>query len=502
MDVDGIGGNHLRDNCLSNSPQFENKHNKAGCDCLLHVPRHSNLFLVPGQRGRYSFISFDSFCHSSHVSTSCCRGQKEKTRLIDFASIVQLIYQTMPVIYVWYVAIGVAIILVNDLTFIPLAVIHRRLQERYRRFDDPPLVSVLVPAHNEEKNIESLLQTLFEQTYQNLEIVVVNDGSTDNTRRILEPYAYVGRIRLVNLGPPNVGKHGALNTGMKVAKGEFFVVVDADGILEREAIANMILPFSDPNVMSVSGNVRVANRINLLTRCQALEYVRDINIPRRAFDLLNITLVIPGPLGAFRRSVTADVGQYDADTVTEDFDLTVKIQKARNGKQIASRCLSNAVAYSEAPENLAGLIRQRKRWYGGMSQTFRKHQRNRMWRGSGAYSRVGVPYLFITLFILPVLELITTSLTLIGFFLAPFEILVAFLIFTAMETLTSVIAITMDHEDYRLVFLSPLYVFGYRQLLDLIRIYSYGQALLGRLSWEKPQRMGGVSTKARSALRT
>jgi cellulose synthase/poly-beta-1,6-N-acetylglucosamine synthase-like glycosyltransferase len=365
----------------------------------------------------------------------------------------------------------------------------------------PPLVSVLIPAHNEEKVIENLLRTLFEQTYKNMEIIVINDASTDNTRRILEPYAYRRQIRLLNIDPPNVGKHAAINAGLEVAKGEIIVVVDADGLLERDAVANMVRPFVDENVMSVSGNIKVANRINLLTRCQALEYIRDINIPRRAFDLLNITLVVPGPLGAFRRSVMGHVGEYDPDTVTEDFDVTVKIQKARDGRQIASRNITNAIAYTEAPEKLKDLIRQRTRWYGGMAQTYLKHRRYRMWTGSGSYSRLGVPYLFATLFVVPILELIMTGVTILAIIRGAFlPIAVAFLVFTVMETLTSLLAISMDKEDWRLAYLSPLYVLGYRQLLDLIRVHAYVKAVRGRLAWGRAVRVGDTAVRARTAL--
>ncbi len=423
--------------------------------------------------------------------------------MIDLTALIQLILRSMSGAYFWYIAIGVVVILINDVTFLPLALIHDRLLARYAMLNGHapvPLVSLLVPAHNEQEDIESLLRTLFEQTYKNMEIVIINDGSTDNTRSILEPYAQQGRIRLLNLGPPNIGKHAALNAGIKIAKGEIVIVVDADGLLERDAVANMVLPFRDPNVMSVSGNIRVANPVNILTKCQSLEYTRDINIPRRAFDLLNITLVIPGPLGAFRRSVAIDVGQYDADTVTEDFDITVKVQKARDGRQIASRNITNAVSYTEAPERLRDLIRQRKRWYGGMAQTFMKHQRYRMWRGSGAYSRIGVPYLLYTLFIIPILELIMFGLTLIGLALDPIGIMIAYIIFSALEILTSIIAVGLDHADWRLVLLSPLYVIGYRQLLDLIRVYAYIETLRGRLGWTRAQRFGDTSVKARSAL--
>ncbi len=421
--------------------------------------------------------------------------------MIDSMSFLQPFLQFAPTIYFWYIALGVAVILLNDLTFIPLALIHDRLLGRYREFEIPPLVSMLVPAHNEQEDIDNLLRTLFEQSYKNMEIIIINDGSTDNTRSILEPYANQGKIRLLNLGPPNVGKHAALNAGMRIALGDIIMIVDADGLLERDAVENMVVPFVDPNVMSVSGNIRVANPMNIISKCQSLEYVRDINIPRRAFDLLNITLVVPGPLGAFRRSVALHVGQYDPDTVTEDFDITVKVSKARDGRQIASRNVTNAVAYTEAPEKLKDLFHQRKRWYGGMAQTYWKHRRYRMWRGSGSYSRIGVPYLFYTLFVVPVLELIMFVLTIVGLAIDPIGIIIAYVIFTALETMTSILGVMLDHADWRLVLLYRLYVIGYRQFLDIIRIYAYIEASRGRLGWTRAERLGDTSAKARSALR-
>ncbi|MEM3570977.1 MAG: glycosyltransferase family 2 protein, partial [Candidatus Bathyarchaeia archaeon] len=341
------------------------------------------------------------------------------------------------------------------------------------------MVSVIIPAHNEEKVIGRLIDTLLEQTYKKMEIIVVNDGSTDSTKYVLLPYVKKNKIVLIDIPPPNIGKFGALDAGIAVSKGSIIVAVDADGLLERDTIENLVAPFENPHVMAVAGNVKVGNRVSLLTKCQALEYIRDINLPRRAMDLLDISIVIPGPLAAFRKDAIKSVGVYDGDTVTEDFDLTVKLHKAKDHQLFICRNVTNAVVYTEAPEKFKDLIKQRLRWYGGMAQTIRKHVSERFIWGAGSYSIVGVPYLIVTLFIIPILELIVTGfsiwIVLTGGFL---WILLSYLIYTFLETLNSLLGLILDREDLRLVAYSPLFVLGYRQLLDIVRIYAFTQSLL------------------------
>jgi cellulose synthase/poly-beta-1,6-N-acetylglucosamine synthase-like glycosyltransferase len=391
----------------------------------------------------------------------------------------------------WFIVFGLAIILINDFVFLPLSLIHDRLQKKYKLHTFNPMVSVIIPAHNEEKVIGRLIDTLLEQTYKRIEIIVVNDGSTDSTKQVLIPYIKKNKIRLIDIPPPNIGKFGALNAGIAVSEGSIIVVVDADGLLERNSIANLVAPFENPHIISVAGNVKVGNRVNLLTECQALEYVRDINLPRRAMDLLDISIVIPGPLAAFRKDAIRSVGAYDGDTVTEDFDLTVKVHKARDHTLSICRNVTNAIVYTEAPEKLKDLIKQRTRWYGGMAQTVRKHISERFIWGAGSYSIVGVPYLIVTLFVIPNLELIVTGfsiwIALTGGFL---WILLSYFIYTLLETLTSLLGLILDREDWRLIAYSPLFVLGYRQLLDLVRLYALAQNLLGKMKWYRASRYG------------
>jgi cellulose synthase/poly-beta-1,6-N-acetylglucosamine synthase-like glycosyltransferase len=420
--------------------------------------------------------------------------------LIDLAQLLQdLLLTAFPSPSFWLIVSGLVIILINDLVFFPLAIIHERLQRIYKDETGHPLVSIIVPARNEEKNIKSLLETLLDQSYRNLQIIVVNDGSVDNTHQVVLPYLQAGKVQLIDLPPPSAGKHGAINAGLAVALGDIVVVVDADTLLERKAIEQIVKAFRNPNVFAVAGNVKVGNRVNLLTRLQALEYIRDINIPRRAFDLLDISLVIPGPLGAFKRKLVSGIGEYDPDTVTEDFDITVKAHKARDGELVASRNITDAIAYTEAPERLSDLYKQRRRWYGGMLQVLLKHRHERLWRGSGSYSMIGIPYTFFSLVIVPFLELAVSCIAVYTALTGGLAwVILAVIIFAILETLTSLLALTMDKDDLSLAAYSPLYVLGYRQLLNVIRVVAFISVATGKLGWSRAQRYGEFREKLRA----
>ena len=381
--------------------------------------------------------------------------------------------------------------------------IHDRLQKKYPDPEkDRPLVTVIIPAHNEAKNLSNLLDSLREQSYPNLEIMIVNDGSTDRTVEIVRNYMRQNTgIQLIDLPRPNHGKAVALNTGLSVANGQFVVVIDADGVVERNCIMRMVAALQQPNIIAVAGNVKVANRIGFLTKLQALEYVRDINLPRRAFDLMGVSIVIPGPVGGFRKEYVKAVGSYDTDTVAEDYDMTVKLQKAKDGTFHGVRNITDAIAYTEAPENLKDLFRQRKRWYGGMTQTMIKHFDKKLVIGSGTYSAAAVPYAVLTLWVVPVLELFMTTLGLVMAMLTGILWYVtAFLVYSLLETLISFLTLRLDKDDLRLTAYSPLFVLGYRQLLDVIRVYAFYEMLRGRLAWTRAERYGEVNEKARSAV--
>jgi len=397
---------------------------------------------------------------------------------------------------IFFFFIFVILIFLNETSYIALAFLHRHFSRGRMRIISEwkhiPLVTIIIPARNEEKVIEGTILTILETDYPRKEIIVVNDGSTDRTEGVVRRYMKYG-VRLIN--QPNAGKAVALNNGILYAKGEIIVVFDADTIVDTDAITKLANHFKDPDVVSVSGNVKVGNRINLLTHMQALEYVREINTRRRAFDLLNTIYVVPGAIGAFRKSSFSSMGMYDTDTVTEDMDVTIKLVK--RGIVLYD---GDAVSHTEAPEDLKGWSRQRSRWYGGTMQTIWKHRI--AWWHYGTLSYVGFPFLMLSMFFTPVMEL--TAL-LVGVVYALLGLWAGiFLIFgflAVLEFTSTIISIFIDEEDYKLIFYVPAYVLVYRYMLDIVRMKVFWDVLTGRTKWSRTGRYGDLQKKVRSSDR-
>src|SRR6266487_1631397 len=189
-----------------------------------------------------------------------------------------------------------------------------------------PGVTVLIPAHNEEKVIVETVHSVLFSDYPDLHLVVVDDGSADKTGELLEAnFSREPRVRIIH--QLNRGKAAALSVAMSQADTEIVVTIDADTEIEPDAISKLVRHFSDPKVGAVAGNVKVGNRSRWLTRWQALEYVTSQNMEKRAFDLLNCITVVPGALGAWRKKAIEAAGGITADTVAEDADLTIAIRR-------------------------------------------------------------------------------------------------------------------------------------------------------------------------------
>ncbi len=278
-----------------------------------------------------------------------------------------LLYQIS--FYLFFVSL-VMFVIRNLVTF-GGAFLHKRGEKHHSSSvlpEDTPLVTVIVPAYNEERAIGKTVEALLELSYVNKEITVVDDGSTDGTFEIAKKYEKSGLVRVVT--KLNGGKWNALNTGIKVARGEFIVCIDADTLLDPDAIHHLIKHFSDPKIGAVAGNVKVGNRSGLLTKLQALEYVVGINLHRRSEANLQNVTVVPGPIGAFRASVLREIGFFEGDTFAEDADVTFKILRAGYKTVYEAR----AIGYTEAPTSMTSLAKQRYRWYRGSLQVLSKHK--------------------------------------------------------------------------------------------------------------------------------
>ncbi|MEM3088921.1 MAG: glycosyltransferase family 2 protein, partial [Candidatus Bathyarchaeia archaeon] len=246
---------------------------------------------------------------------------------------------------------------------------EKKVEDRYSRHYTP-LLSIIVPAHNEEETIEKTIQSLLEADYPNKEIIIVDDGSTDRTYELALSYARKGLIKLLKREKASGKKAVPVNYGLLFAKGDIVLIVDADTLIERNSLRQMIRPLSDPQVGAVSGNVRVANKQNLLTRLQAYEYLMAMEMGRRFQSHVGTLMIIPGAFGAVRKRLLQEAGAYDIDTMTEDFDITVKIHKMKQ----KIRFVSEAIAWTFAPTTWRTWIRQRTRWTRGQLQTLLKHR--------------------------------------------------------------------------------------------------------------------------------
>lgn len=368
-----------------------------------------------------------------------------------------------------------------------LLAIPQYFLEKKRRFVPNyfPSVSVVIAAYNEEKVIINTIEALLASDYPNLEIVVVDDGSQDRTAALVEErFAGVSGVKLIR--KPNGGKSSALNRGISEACGEIIVSLDADTLFKPETIHRLVRHFSDPKVGAVSGNVRVGNPNNLITKWQSLEYITSQNFDRRAYDLLNCITVVPGAAGAIRRSALLAVGGYLPDTLAEDTDLTWRLRRA--GWRVVND--SSAMAYTEAPETLRSLARQRFRWAFGTLQCLWKH-RDALFE-QGAFGWVALPSLWVYQILFPAVSPFMDVGILYALLKHNLTVFVSlFALMTGIEMLAALVALWMDRGDKRLLFYLPLQRFVYRQLMYYVVLKSLLTAMQGAaVGWHKLERSG------------
>jgi biofilm PGA synthesis N-glycosyltransferase PgaC len=260
-------------------------------------------------------------------------------------------------------------------------------RREYRRPVEPlplrrhPRVTILLPCHNEEAHIEETLTACLRQDYPNLEILVVDDGSTDGTVDKVMPYVRRGEARLV-IKQLNEGKAMALNDAMPLVTGEIVLMMDADAVPAPDMIRYIVPHFEYPRVAAVTGNPRVADRSEFLAKLQMLEFTSIVSILRRAQRIWGRILTVSGVVTAFRVSALVDVGLFSPDMATEDIDMTWKLQK----RYYDVRYEPGAVVQMRVPRTLRYLWRQRRRWAIGLGQVLRRHgpdvlqwKRRRMW---------------------------------------------------------------------------------------------------------------------------
>jgi len=423
----------------------------------------------------------------------------------DFAvfELLSFTIETLKVLFSVALTLGIA----RAIALTALALLSAKREASLPRppIDPHTFVTVLIPAFNEERVIERSVRQVLDSDNVQLEVIVIDDGSKDRTGEVVrQAFAEEPRVRLVQL--ENGGKARALNHGLELAKGELVIALDADTQFEPDTIARLARWLvADETLGAVAGNAKVGNRVNLVTKWQALEYVTAQNLERRALARLGGMTVVPGAVGAWRKSAILEVGGYPPDTLAEDQDLTIAIQRA--GWKVAYD--QSAIAWTEAPQSLHQLARQRFRWAFGTIQCVWKHRQILLTDRPRGLAWIGLPQtiLFQLVFaaISPVIDLalivsIVSTVTSIhehGYSAVQGDLRhVAFfwILFAAIDLTAGLIAFALERrEQWRLIgWLLPQRI-GYRQVMYYVVIKALIQALRGpRVGWTSIKRSGEV----------
>ncbi|MBK3633515.1 glycosyltransferase [Streptomyces sp. MBT97] len=404
---------------------------------------------------------------------------------------------TVPALSVGLMIVGVAVMGRFGMMLI-LARRHYRKRNK-RRFSWGPTVtrpvSVIVPAYNEKECIANTLESLAKSTHP-IEIIVVDDGSDDNTSEISREAARaLGMTNVRVIRQENAGKPAALNNGVRSASYDIVVMMDGDTVFEPDAVHQLVQPFADPDVGAVAGNAKVGNRDTIIGAWQHIEYVMGFNLDRRMYDLLRCMPTIPGAIGAFRRDAVLEVGGMSEDTLAEDTDITIAMHRA--GWQVVYQ--EHAKAWTEAPGSLKQLWSQRYRWSYGTMQALWKHRKSLTDKGpSGRFGRVGMPLVVLFQIVTPVFAPLIDVFTVYSMIFVDFQAaLLAWLAVLGVQLGCAAYAFRLDREKYRYLLMMPLQQLAYRQMMYLVLIHSCITALTGgRLRWQKLKRTGEVGTPA------
>jgi cellulose synthase/poly-beta-1,6-N-acetylglucosamine synthase-like glycosyltransferase len=406
-----------------------------------------------------------------------------------------------------------------------------------------PRISMLAPAYNEAATIAESVRALLALYYPNLEVVVVNDGSTDATLRVLQdafdlqpvhpiypkrvaaqPIVGLYRSRLhpdlVVADKVNGGKADALNAGLNLAGGELVCAIDADTLIEADALQRMVRPFLErDDVVAAGGTIRIANgsvveggRVlraraprRLLPGCQSVEYLRAFLFGRLGWNRLGGNLIISGAFGLFRRAEMLAAGGYEHDTVGEDMELALRLRRLgyETGGPRDIAFVPDPVAWTEAPETLRVLGRQRDRWHRGLADVLWRHRRTLGNPRYGAMGTVVFPYFVFVELLAPVVEIVGLLGLAVGLLIGAVDLPFAALFFLTAYGLGAVLTVATlaleevsfhRYEGFRdrlwLVLWALVENLGYRQLTVLWRLRGIWKYLRGSRSWGAMERRG------------
>lgn len=414
-------------------------------------------------------------------------------------------------------------------------------------------VSVIVPAYNEEVGIVDSVHSLLSLHYPELEIVIVNDGSTDRTQELVIEHFQMKKIEKVikmEIATSNIiqiyqseihpncilvekengGKADALNVGINVSKYPYFCSVDGDSILEKTSLLRVMRPIalSDGEVIAAGGNVQIANGMNMqlgsileanltkkyLVAMQVIEYLRAFLIGRITLSRFNWVLIISGAFSVFSKKWVVDAGGYAKGTIGEDMELVVKLHRLIRQKKENKRIefVSNPVCWTEAPETMSVLRRQRSRWHQGLLESLWKHKKMTLNPKYGGIGLVSFPYFWLIECLGPIIELGGYIYIVIAFFIGDiyYEIAILLLLaFVLYGVVFSIMAVLFEAwsrnrtfkiaDLLRLVLLSFTEIFWYRPITLFWRCEGLLNFLVKKRVWGKMERKG-ISGKEQESI--
>jgi len=354
------------------------------------------------------------------------------------------------------------------------------------------IVTIIVPCYNEQDVIVPSLKSTIAQTYPNLEILVVDDGSSDRTYELAKMFEFDdGHRSLKVLSKVNGGKSRALNFGIEKAKGNLICCVDADSKLDKFAVELLVQHFKNPEIAAVAGSVSVVNTDTFLTKLQALEYIQGLNMVKNGQAFLKLVNIIPGPLGMFRKDAMEKVGYYSHDTFAEDCDLTLSL--IAEGYKIDFE--PDAVAHTEAPEDLLDLLKQRYRWTRGILQAIKKNKKY-LWhvRSKPSISFVMWYMLFESVF-WPFMQ-IWGDLFMIYLALSTGTsqlLLFWWIMFTVLDIAGAIYCLLITKEKLSLAAYSTIYRLAFITVINIAKIFATIEEWFNiEMGWGKLERKGRI----------
>ncbi|MBC7472377.1 MAG: glycosyltransferase [candidate division SR1 bacterium] len=372
-----------------------------------------------------------------------------------------------------------------------------------------PKVSIIVPCYNEQKVICNTINSLLLSDYPNFEIVMVDDGSKDNSYKVVKK-AFKKEKRVSAYTKENGGKSSALNFGISVAKSEFVICVDADTVFAQDSVRKLMRHFRDENIGGVAGNVQIGNATNNLTKAQQLEYALSQNFEKQAFSSVNSVVVVPGPIGAWRKPVILGAGGYHKDNLAEDTDLTLRV--LQQGWEIHYE--QDAICITESPEDYKSFIKQRNRWQFGMLQVLFKNFEilfNPNYGFIGLFTLPIILFQYLLMSLYPIM-MVSIGGYLLGFLLDSYNGGIAlgfsflwqnklFLYFSAIYILLDafkiILAISKERHiqnKYKMLLIIPYYLFIFQNLMSAITFWTLVRAIRGKIAtWGHLTRTGSVS---------